>query len=113
MKTLLGLARVLPEMRKQPEISDDLNSEYPAHLHINVLPEFQHSGIGTQLIRHFEDHLRCLGIRGVHLETSSRNHKAIPFYLKQGYAIVKEAPITSHPIFDELRFLTFAKALTR
>jgi len=111
IKTLLGLARVLSDMRAQPQNPIDINGDYPAHLHINVLPEYQHMGIGTQLIQNYEDHLRCLGIKGVHLETSSRNHKAIPFYLKHGYEIIKEAPTKSHPVFDELSFLTFGKRL--
>ena len=111
IKTLFGLGRVLPEMRKQPENPIDINGDYPAHLHINVLPEYHHTGIGSQLIQHFEDHLRCLGIKGIHLETSNSNHKAVPFYHKHGYTIVKEVHINSHPVFDEISFYTFAKKL--
>ena len=110
-KTLLGLGKVLPDMREEPETPIDIPAEYPAHLHINVLPDYHHMGIGTQMISHFEDHLKCLGIKGVHLGTTSRNHKAVPFYKKQGYAIVKEASTSIHPVFKEISFLTFAKKL--
>ncbi len=110
--TLLKLGKVLIEMRSNPELTAKIHAHYPAHLHINVLPEYHRSGIGTLLLSHFEKHMTEVGVEGIHLETSSRNHKAVPFYHKHGYTIVKEALITSHPVFDEIKFYTFAKMLT-
>lgn len=110
--TLLKLGKVLTEMRSNPEITAKIHTRYPAHLHINVLPEYHRAGIGTLLLKHFEKHMTEFGVEGIHLETSSRNHKAVPFYHKYGYTVVKEAIITSHPVFKEIKFYTFAKMLT-
>lgn len=107
--TAVKMARILNEAPALANTEVSLLDQYPAHLHINILPEYQRSGIGSQLIEHFKGHLQCFGIPGVHLGTSSRNHKAIPFYKKHGFEIIQEIPITTHPIFDELTILTFAK----
>ncbi|MGE5632854.1 MAG: N-acetyltransferase family protein [Caulobacteraceae bacterium] len=59
--------------------------DYPAHLHINILQEYQHSGIGSALINSFEKHMKAIGVRGIHLTTSNKNYKAISFYESKGY----------------------------
>lgn len=111
MKTALNLTSILFENPSISNTETELLELYPAHLHINVLPEYQHVGIGTRLINHFEDHLLKNNIGGVHLGTSSRNYKALPFYQKHGYQIIREIPIKSHPRFDNLSTITFAKNL--
>ena len=67
-----------------------LAGEYPAHLHINIYPDYQRSGAGTLLILTFEQWLKSRGIRGIHLVTSRHNDKAMPFYQKHGYALLDE-----------------------
>ena len=66
-------------------IFEDVFSHYPAHLHINCAASVQGQGIGTTLIAAFEEHLRGLGVRGLHLVTSptARN---VSFYERNGYA---------------------------
>ncbi len=59
--------------------------EFPAVLHINLLPEWQGRGLGGLLMAAFLGRLRELGCRGVYLETSERNLKALPFYRKLGF----------------------------
>jgi len=86
-------------------------AEYPGHLHINVLPERQGQGAGTQLMRCFESHLVQLGVPGVHLETSNYNKKAVPFYKKMGFSLLWETRDTGRPSSDDYRGLTFAKKL--
>jgi GNAT superfamily N-acetyltransferase len=66
--------------------------EYPAHLHINVLPGYQRRGIGEGLMSRFEERMTGLGVTGVHLGTSNRNLKALPFYHTRGYAVLAERP---------------------
>jgi ribosomal protein S18 acetylase RimI-like enzyme len=66
------------------------NEDYPAHLHINVLPEYQRLGIGETLMRLFVESMASRGVKGVHLGTSNRNLKALPFYRKQGFEILEE-----------------------
>ena len=65
---------------------------YPAHLHIDILPEYQRMGIGERLMSLFEERMASRGIPGIHLITSNRNLKALPFYRKIGYAVLEESP---------------------
>jgi ribosomal protein S18 acetylase RimI-like enzyme len=59
-------------------------AEYPAHLHINLLPEYQRGGIGGQLLSAYEDNLREKHIPGYHLGVAASNQGGISFYRKQG-----------------------------
>ncbi len=40
--------------------------EYPAHTHINVVPEYRGCGLSNQLSRAFRQHMKELGITGLH-----------------------------------------------
>jgi GNAT superfamily N-acetyltransferase len=40
--------------------------EYPAHTHINLVPEYRGCGLSNQLSRAFRQHMRELGITGLH-----------------------------------------------
>ncbi|BCJ85227.1 GNAT family N-acetyltransferase [Effusibacillus dendaii] len=84
---------------------------YPAHLHINVLPEYQHCGIGSKLLDRFEQHVRKSGVAGIHLSTSNRNLKAIPFYRKKGYDLLLEKEDTFWSNVPDYKTLVFAKKL--
>ncbi|RMG81447.1 MAG: GNAT family N-acetyltransferase [Bacteroidetes bacterium] len=59
--------------------------EYPAHLHIDILPFGQGKGIGKKLINIFMDKLNPLNVSGVHLEVGKKNTNAIGFYEKMGF----------------------------
>lgn len=63
----------------------DLVSAYPAHLHINILPEFVGKGYGRQLQETLWARLREDGIPGVHLECGEENDNAIAFYGHLGF----------------------------
>ena len=67
-------------------------SPYPAHLHINTRAELRGSGIGTALMRAYLDQLRSEHVRGVHLETSSENKIAVPWYEKLGFQLLQRTP---------------------
>ena len=67
-------------------------SPYPAHLHINTRVELRGSGIGTALMRAYLDQLRNENIPGVHLETSSENKIAVPWYEKLGFQLLQRTP---------------------
>ncbi len=92
------------------ELERSIERQYPAHLHINVLPEYHGMGLGTRLISHFEEHLVAQGIPGVHLQTSNYNRKAVPFYIKLGYTLIAEIPL-DHPTLQDFKIFTFAKQL--
>lgn len=66
-------------------------AEYPAHLHIDLLPELQGQGWGRRLIDTLVAALRERGVSGLHLAASSDNAGAIAFYPRVGFT-----PIPSH-----------------
>lgn len=63
-----------------PELAD-----YPAHLHIDLLPELQGQGFGRALIRTLLAALRDRGVPGVYLRMSPTNHGARAFYERLGF----------------------------
>ncbi|MFN8595106.1 MAG: GNAT family N-acetyltransferase [Anaerolineae bacterium] len=67
-------------------------SPYPAHLHINTRAGLRGSGIGTALMKAYLNRLRRENIRGVHLETSSENKIAAPWYERAGFSVVAAHP---------------------
>lgn len=109
-KTVFGLLRFYISDREDAG-DERVIAKYPAHLHINLLPGFQSQGTGTRLMKHFEAHMWDLGIQGLHLGTTNKNLKAVPFYQKMGFEIVQESEIVPHPMFNDLRHLIFAKKL--
>lgn len=64
--------------------------EYPAHLHIDVLPEYQRMGLGHQLVDALCAHLKSKGIRGIMLTASASNKKGVPFYNKYGFTMLEK-----------------------
>ena len=58
---------------------------YLAHLHINVLKQYQRQGIGTQLITTLENKLRDMFVEGMYLICSNKAEEARAFYEKMGY----------------------------
>jgi len=72
-------------------VDEDIESiveKYPAHLHIDILPEYHGMGIGTVLLEKLEHHHKSINTKGIHLATSNHNHKAVPFYKKYGYKVL-------------------------
>jgi len=66
--------------------------KYPAHLHIDILPDYQRQGLGSQLMDTLTAHLRAKGIPGVMLGVGSKNEKGKNFYKKYGFGEVVRAP---------------------
>ncbi|MDB4433255.1 GNAT family N-acetyltransferase, partial [bacterium] len=58
---------------------------WPAHLHIDLLPEARGKGVGRRLISRWLARLRELGSRGVHLGTFAENRNAIRFFEACGF----------------------------
>jgi GNAT superfamily N-acetyltransferase len=59
--------------------------EYPAHLHIDLLPAFQGAGYGRRLIETFFAAASGAGAPGVHVCVVAGNVKAIGFYRRLGF----------------------------
>ncbi|HEY5106963.1 MAG TPA: GNAT family N-acetyltransferase [Caulobacteraceae bacterium] len=58
--------------------------EFPAHLHINLLPRLQGQGLGGALIDRWLNAMRRAGAYGAHLGVGVANQRAIGFYRHHG-----------------------------
>lgn len=58
---------------------------YTSHLHIDILPEYQRQGLGTQLIQALENKLREMFVEGIYLICGQKNEGARAFYESCGY----------------------------
>jgi len=67
-------------------VSRRIERQYPAHLHIDIDPDFQGGGLGKRLMNSLIDHLRDIGCRGVHLGVGVKNAGAIRFYQRLGFS---------------------------
>jgi ribosomal protein S18 acetylase RimI-like enzyme len=70
-------------------VKDELLA-YPAHLHVDLLPEAQGHGFGRKLMDTFINKLRELKVPALHLEVGKRNPGAIKFYEKMDFKIIAE-----------------------
>lgn len=77
--------------------------EYPAHLHIDLLPDQQGRGAGRALIAAACDLLAARGVPGVHLVAERANTGAQAFYPRVGFEAVAGDDAT----------VTFARRLHR
>ncbi|MDB1086741.1 GNAT family N-acetyltransferase [Streptomyces sp. ACA25] len=59
--------------------------EYPAHLHIDLLPHGQGRGLGRRLMETYLAALRNRGVPGVHLGMNPENTGARAFYDRLGF----------------------------
>ncbi|WP_081238546.1 GNAT family N-acetyltransferase [Streptomyces viridosporus] len=77
-----AMARLLhhPERMVVPELA-----AYPAHLHIDLLSEWQGRGYGRRLMRTFLTALRDRGVPSVHLVMVAANRPARIFYDRVGF----------------------------
>ncbi|MGY5776484.1 GNAT family N-acetyltransferase [Rhizobium sp. LEGMi135b] len=62
-----------------------LETLYPAHLHINILPEAQSGGWGRLMIETMLEALTEYGAPGIHLGVSPTNERAKGFYRHLGF----------------------------
>lgn len=65
---------------------------YPAHLHIDLLPETQGQGLGRRLIDTLFAELRRRGVPGLHLGMDPKNTGAAAFYERLGMTELPAAP---------------------
>jgi ribosomal protein S18 acetylase RimI-like enzyme len=73
------------DITEQPWLTD-----YPAHLHIDLLPSLQGKGQGRVLMNKLFDELAQKGVSGLHLGVSSSNAGAIAFYKKMDFSVLEE-----------------------
>ena len=67
-------------------------NDYPAHLHIDILPDYQSKGIGSKLIKAFCDNLKEQNVKGVMLIVGTENEGARRFYERNGFTLLQDMP---------------------
>ena len=63
---------------------------FPAHLHIDIMPEGQSGGWGRKLMETLWERLREVGVPGVFLGVSKMNANAVGFYQHIGFETLEE-----------------------
>ena len=76
--------------------------DFPAHLHINILPPGQGKGNAKKMMDLFTDTLRSLSAPGLHRIVSRHNPRAIRFYETEGFI---EVDRNTHAITFYLKLL--------
>ncbi|KAJ7129525.1 acyl-CoA N-acyltransferase [Mycena epipterygia] len=79
-------------LRNMHTAADANISFSPAHLHINLLEEYQGRGWGRKLIETAVEHLKTQGVKGVWLGMDPRNTNARKFYEKLGFSTFEGSP---------------------
>ena len=82
-------ANFIRYLHQKQKIIEGLES-YPAHLHIDILPNAQGKGYGRKLIETFLHQLQSQNVMGVHLIVSKKNQNAIGFYQQIGFKKLKD-----------------------
>jgi ribosomal protein S18 acetylase RimI-like enzyme len=80
-----GMKRAIHQgIHPSPDVLD-----YPAHLHIDLLPCAVGAGNGRRLMERFLAELRELAAPAVHLGVAGKNERAIAFYKHMGFATLR------------------------
>lgn len=84
-------AKIIRLIHETPAAEPKL-ADYPAHLHIDLLPVAQGQGWGYQLMQRFFGRLQEVGVPAVHLGVSRHNQRAIRFYERVGFHKIAAYP---------------------
>lgn len=82
---------LLPEAQHPTRTLIDRVDEFPAHLHIDLMPDQQGVGAGRALIDACIELLTERGIPGVHLVAEKANAGAQAFYPRVGFEPIEQA----------------------
>lgn len=92
----------VPELMLIPELE-----RYPAHLHIDLLPEYQRRGFGRRLMQRLLRALHERGVPGLHLSLAAANTAARAFYDRIGFrelpSSTKAGPVLGIAVRDSER----------
>lgn len=81
--------KAIQRIHEGHKVKEELK-DYPAHLHINLLPETQGHGIGRKIMDVFINKLKELQVHALHLEVGKNNPGAIKYYEGVGFQIIRE-----------------------
>jgi ribosomal protein S18 acetylase RimI-like enzyme len=67
-------------MLQEDAVAPACVNDFPAHLHLDLLPRIQGRGFGRQLFSAWLVLMTERGVRGVHVSVSRANQRACRFY---------------------------------
>lgn len=68
-----------------PKLALPALNDFPAHGHIDLMPDVRGHGVGRRMLSIVMTELRRAGASGMHLDVSPENTAAQKFYAKQGF----------------------------
>jgi ribosomal protein S18 acetylase RimI-like enzyme len=77
---------LIAQLHSPTRAPNSVVDDYPAHLHIDLLPRVQGAGFGRAMLDILFDALRARGVHSIHLDVGEDNHNAIAFYHHLGFA---------------------------
>lgn len=81
--------------RPELMLASAAHAHFPAHLHIDLLPEAQGRGLGRGLLRTLGVELERRAVSGVHLRVGEANLDAAAFYRRLGFDLPEPFVMTS------------------
>lgn len=94
---LSGVESITPQDREifayigeEPGATMGAPEGYPAHMHIDLLPQAQAGGWGRKLIDRLKKALIEQGVSGLHLGVNPKNTSAVGFYKHIGFEVLDE-----------------------
>lgn len=63
----------------------DIVAQYPAHIHMNLLPRLRGQRVGTALLDRWITQARVAGVTGIHLGANPANSGGIAFWTRSGF----------------------------
>ncbi|GAA4902777.1 acetyltransferase (GNAT) family protein [Stackebrandtia albiflava] len=72
-------------IRRRPSAGELTDPRWPAHLHVNLVPEARGTGAAEMLMRGWFERLREKGVPGCHLQTLVENGRAVRFFTRMGF----------------------------
>lgn len=73
-------------------VQEKFKKDYPAHFHIDILPDYQKKGLGRRLTDTLITHLRNKNVPGIILSVGTGNEGGKAFYEKYGFSHLASFP---------------------
>ena len=80
-------------IRRQPTAGEVEDPRWPAHLHVNVLPQVRSGGVGQALMDRWLKRLRETDSPGCYLQTLVENIRAVRFFERVGFKKFARTPL--------------------
>ena len=72
-------------MHRPGDNPPDIVAQFPAHIHMNLLPRLRGQRVGTGLLQMWIEQARKAGVSGIHLGASPSNAGGIAFWTRSGF----------------------------